>query len=147
MIFKGGGEYDHYYYDRDGEPMARVPKVARWPNFNGTSEKLRLLKILLCNRFAVMYKQRKIKKKKNYTLYKMFVKNSKKQIIYFYYFLLIYIIICILCILKMTIFLMVSYFSSTYVCESYNELNWTKRNQCLTNETIAACVSLRLTKM
>lgn len=32
-------------YNRGGEPTARVPNVARWPNFNGTGEKSDLSKL------------------------------------------------------------------------------------------------------
>jgi cell division protein FtsL len=63
------------------------------------------------------------------------VRNSNKQIIY---------------VLKITIFLMLSYFSSTYVRESLfaikNEIK-SKERKVLTNKTIAACVSLRMTKV
>jgi hypothetical protein len=87
--------------------------MARRLNFNGTCKKLKLLKIL------------QKKKKINYSIYKMLViRNSKKQIIYD---------------LKMIIFLMLLYFSSTLIKS--------KERNILTDETIAVCVSLRITKM
>jgi hypothetical protein len=65
----------------------------------------------------------------------LIVRNSNKQIIY---------------VLKMKIFLMLSYFSSTYVRESLfavKNVIKSKEKKVLTNETIAACVSLRMTKI
>jgi hypothetical protein len=50
----------------------------------------------------------------------------------------------------MTIFLLLSYFSSTYVCESLftiTNLIKSKERNVLIDETIAACVSLRKTKV
>jgi hypothetical protein len=103
---------------RCGEPMACVPNISRWPNFNGTRKILKN-----CT-------------KKFFSFYKMLlVRNSNKQIIY---------------VLKMTIFLMISNFSSNYVHESLfaiKNVNKSKEWKVLTNETIAACVSLRLTKI
>jgi hypothetical protein len=77
-----------------------------------------------------------IVQKNFFALYKMLViRNSNKQIIY---------------VLKMTIFHMLSYFSSNYVRESIfaikNVIESKERN-VLTNKTIAACVSLRMTKI
>jgi hypothetical protein len=73
-------------------------------------------------------------KKKKFTIYKMLVvRNSNK-----------------LHVIKMSIFLMLSCFSSTYVCESlFATINLikSKERNVLTNETIAACVSLRITEM
>jgi hypothetical protein len=63
------------------------------------------------------------------------VKNSNKQIIY---------------VLKMTIFLMLSYFSSTYVRENLFAIKnviKSKERKVLTNKTITACASLRMTKL
>jgi hypothetical protein len=62
------------------------------------------------------------------------VKNSNKQIIY---------------VLKMTIFLMLLYFSSICVRESLFAIKnviKSKERKVLTNETIAAYFSLRMTK-
>jgi hypothetical protein len=71
-----------------------------------------------------------------FTIYKILVvRNSNKQIIN---------------VLKMTIFLILSYFSSTYVRESLFAIKnviKSKERKVLTNETIAACVSLRKTKV
>jgi hypothetical protein len=81
-------------------------------------------------------KLKNCKKKKMFTTYKMLVvRNLNKQIIY---------------VLKMTIFLMLSYFLSTYVCESLfavKNVIKLKERKVLTNEIIAACVLQRMSKV
>jgi hypothetical protein len=63
------------------------------------------------------------------------VRNSNKQILY---------------VLKMTIFLMLSYFPSTYIRESLfaiKNLIKSMKRKVLTNKTIPTCISQRMTKI
>jgi hypothetical protein len=71
-----------------------------------------------------------------FTIYKILVEiNSNKQIMY---------------VIKMTIFLMLSYFWSNYTRESLfaiKNVMKSKKRKFLTNKKIAAFVSLRITKI
>jgi hypothetical protein len=94
----------------------------------------RVLKMTCWPNFNGTRKKLKLYKKIFFAIYKMLViRNSNKQIIY---------------VLKMTIFFMLSYFSSTYVCESLFAIKnviKSKRKKGFDQQMIAVCVSLRIT--